>query len=87
MLGVAGLAGVAATGVLVARDQRQRGSYSPDEIRARLQARAAADASAPPPTSADHEPGVAAEPTETRRGRLLGRLPRRFTRQRPDAIH
>ncbi len=81
MLGVAGLAGVAATGVLVARDQRQRGSYSPDEIRARLQARAAAEANAAPPTAADQVPGVAAEPTEARRGgQLLGRLPRRLTR-------
>jgi hypothetical protein len=38
-LGVAGLAGVAAGGVIIARDQRQRAQLTPDEIRARLQAR------------------------------------------------
>jgi hypothetical protein len=39
VLGVAGLVGVAATGAVVARDQRRRSSYTPDEIRARLQSR------------------------------------------------
>jgi hypothetical protein len=38
-LGVAGLAGVAATGVVVARDQRQRTHMSPDDVRARLHER------------------------------------------------
>jgi hypothetical protein len=38
-LGVAGLAGVAATGVVVARDQRQRSHMSPDDVRARLHER------------------------------------------------
>ena len=38
-LGVAGLAGVAAGGVIIARDQRQRAQLTPDEIRARLQER------------------------------------------------
>ncbi|MCM3923505.1 hypothetical protein ND748_17780 [Frankia sp. AiPs1] len=86
MLGVAGLAGVAATGVLVARDHRERGSYSPAEIRARLQARAAADAGLAPLTPADQGPDVADEPVETQRGGLLGRLPSRFTRRRRRAI-
>jgi len=40
-LGVAGLAGVAATGVVVARDQRQRRQLTPDEVRARLRDRVA----------------------------------------------
>ena len=40
-IGVAGLVGVAAGGVLVARDQRRRNSYTPDEIRARLHQRLA----------------------------------------------
>ena len=40
-LGVAGLAGVAAGGVIIARDQRQRAQLTPDEIRARLQERVA----------------------------------------------
>lgn len=38
-LGLAGLVGVAAGGVLVARDQRRRNAYTPDEIRARLHQR------------------------------------------------
>ena len=40
-LGLAGLAGVAASGVLVARQERQRRAYTPDEVRARLHERAA----------------------------------------------
>jgi hypothetical protein len=42
LLGLAGLAGVAATGVVIARGERQRRAYSPDEIRSRLHERAAA---------------------------------------------
>jgi hypothetical protein len=38
-LGIAGLAGVAATGVIVARDQRKRTTLTPDEVRERLHAR------------------------------------------------
>ena len=41
LLGLAGIIGVAAGGVLVARDQRRRRAYTPDEIRARLQQRLA----------------------------------------------
>ncbi|MBS4730673.1 hypothetical protein MSM1_20940 [Mycobacterium sp. SM1] len=40
-LGLAGVVGVAAGGVLVVRDQRKRNSYTPDEIRARLRRRLA----------------------------------------------
>lgn len=40
-LGIAGLLGVAAGGVLIVRDERQRQAYSPDEVRARLRERAA----------------------------------------------
>ncbi|MFI0445295.1 hypothetical protein [Actinomadura sp. 6N118] len=36
VLGVAGLAGVAATGVVIARNERRRRAYTPDEIRQRL---------------------------------------------------
>ena len=39
MLGLAGLAGVAATGVVIARAERRRRAYTPDEIRERLHAR------------------------------------------------
>lgn len=38
-VGLAGVAGVAATGVVVARDQRRRRSFTPDEIRQRLHSR------------------------------------------------
>ena len=45
-LGLAGVVGVAATGAAIARQERQRRSYSPDEIRSRLHQRLAeADAS------------------------------------------
>jgi len=40
-VGLAGAAGVVAGGVLVARDQRKRNSYTPDDIRARLHQRLA----------------------------------------------
>jgi hypothetical protein len=39
VLGLAGLAGVAAGGVIIARQQRQRSQLAPDEIRARLHER------------------------------------------------
>ena len=47
VLGLAGLAGVAATGVVVARAERRRRSYTPDEIRARLHERVAEGAARP----------------------------------------
>ncbi|MEZ0342293.1 hypothetical protein ACAG25_20200 [Mycobacterium sp. pV006] len=40
-VGLAGAAGVVAGGVLVARDQRRRTSYTADDIRARLHKRLA----------------------------------------------
>jgi len=45
-LGLAGLAGVAATGAIIARDQRQRAQMSPEEIRERLRQRVAETESA-----------------------------------------
>jgi hypothetical protein len=39
LIGAAGLAGVAATGVVVARRRRAQRSYDPDELRERLHAR------------------------------------------------
>ena len=39
VLGVAGLAGVAATGAIIARDQRRRAKMTPDEVRDRLHQR------------------------------------------------
>ncbi len=41
LLGVAGLAGVTATGVVVARRRRTHREYDPDELRAKLHARLA----------------------------------------------
>ncbi|WP_174262326.1 hypothetical protein [Actinoplanes sp. OR16] len=37
--GLAGLAGVAATGVVIARAERRRRAYTPDEIRQKLHER------------------------------------------------
>ena len=41
ILGIAGFVGVAATGVVIARGERRRRAYTPDEIRLRLHERAA----------------------------------------------
>lgn len=38
-LGLAGLAGVAATGVIIARNERRRAQIGPDEVRERLRQR------------------------------------------------
>lgn len=46
MLGIAGVVGVTATGVAVARAERKRRAYRPEDIRARLHARHA-EAAAP----------------------------------------
>lgn len=40
-VGLAGVAGVVAGGALVARNQRRRNAYTPDDIRARLHQRLA----------------------------------------------
>lgn len=40
-VGLAGVAGVVAGGVMVARDQRRRNAYTPDDIRAWLHQRLA----------------------------------------------
>jgi hypothetical protein len=71
LLGLAGLAGVAAGGAVLARNERQRRAYSPDDVRARLHERAAPLAEPPEPAS----PTVA----ELRAGRThrLARLLRR----------
>jgi hypothetical protein len=52
LLGLAGAAGVAATGVAVARQQRQTEEYTPDELRDKLRSRLA-----------DAETPVAGEPS------------------------
>jgi hypothetical protein len=42
VIGLAAFAGVAASGALVARDQRRRAAYTPDQVRERLHERLAA---------------------------------------------
>lgn len=69
VLGLAGVVSVAATGVVIARDERRREAYSPEEIRARLHERY---------QSADVAPGEpTAEPAEgdgTGRARVHRRI-------------
>ena len=52
LLGLAGLAGVAATGVVVARNRRTQRDYEPDELRERLHHRLA-EVSGDQPQSAE----------------------------------
>jgi hypothetical protein len=51
-VGLAGVLGVTATGVAIARDERTRDEYTPDDVRARLRARAAQ--AGDPPEAAHH---------------------------------
>ena len=55
-LGLAGLAGVAATGVVIARDQRKRSELTPDQIRDRLHQRLGAEPEAGSPDLSDGQP-------------------------------
>jgi hypothetical protein len=55
VLGLAGFAGVAATGVAIAHAERRRRGYTPDEIRTRLHARYAEVSGAH--TAPPHEAG------------------------------
>ena len=71
LLGLAGLAGVAAGGAVLARNERQRRAYSPDDVRTRLRERHAQLEEAPAP-----ERVPAAELTAGRR-HVLARLLRR----------
>ena len=45
-VGLAGIAGVVAGGALVARDQRKRNAYTPEDIRTKLHQRLAESGSA-----------------------------------------
>ena len=53
VLGVASVVGVVATGVLVARDERQRRAYTPDEVRDRLRERVQRSEGEPPTTGGE----------------------------------
>jgi hypothetical protein len=55
-VGLAAFAGVAATGVMIARAERQRRSYTPDEIRHRLRQRHAERPAEPQPPPAGTRP-------------------------------
>jgi len=87
-VGLAGIVGVAAGGVVVARGERQRRSYSPEEIRTRLRARlseaataqSSVDLDASPPRRPDWAPDIAA-PSPRRRWPAI--RPRRWRRRRP----
>ena len=72
VLGLAGLAGVAAAGVIIAREQRQRAQLAPEEIRARLHERLAQAPTAPTWGTGPDAPVI---PTKRRRW-----LPRRRSR-------
>ena len=63
LLGIAGLAGVTATGVVVARRKRAQQEYDPDELRAKLHARLA-EASREGDGPAASGPGEGAGPAE-----------------------
>jgi hypothetical protein len=76
LLGLAGMAGVAAGSAVLVRNERQRRAYTPDDVRSRLHERAATLAEAPEP---EPEPGTgtAAELTAGRTHRLARLLRRR----------
>ena len=70
VLGLAGLAGVAAAGVIIAREQRQRTQLAPEEIRARLHERLE---QAPMARTWGTVADVSVSPTTPRRWLLLRR--------------
>jgi hypothetical protein len=79
IVGLAGVAGVAATGVAVVRSERRRRAYTPDDVRARLHQRVAAIAAI-----ADVAPVVslsAAQPDRFCRVRRLARKSLQFVRR------
>jgi hypothetical protein len=71
ILGLAGFAGVAATGVVIARAERQRRAYTPDQVRERLHARLAESSQPATP---------ALSPTKISRS-IPPLLPKRFGRR------
>jgi hypothetical protein len=78
VLGLAGLAGVAAAGVIIAREQRQRSQLAPEEIRARLHERLEQAPTAPTGATV---PDVPVGPTSLRRWH------QRRHRRRADPVH
>jgi len=78
-LGVAGLAGVTATGVVIARAERRRRAYTPDEIRDRLHQRLAEAPGREAPSG-----GRTDAETPPRRRCMNVRI---RLRSRPDVVH
>ena len=56
VLGLGAFVGVAATGVVIARDERRRRAYTPDEIRDQLHARLAEKSEGRPPADSRPQP-------------------------------
>ena len=56
VVGLAAFAGVAATGVVIIRDQRRRSAYTPDEVRDRLHTRLAEAPESGPAAGGEPEP-------------------------------
>lgn len=75
VLGLAGVAGVAAAGVIIAREQRQRTQLAPEEIRARLHERLEQTPTAP---TWGTVPDVDATPTARKRWFSRQAAPQRF---------
>lgn len=75
-MGLAGAAGVVATGVIVVRAERRRRAYTPEQVREQLHARFAQATEAGSAQTADREP--------TRTSRLRERI-RTLLRRRASA--
>jgi hypothetical protein len=73
-VGLASVVGVVATGAVVARSERQRRAYTPDEVRAKLHARL----DERPP-----EPPAPATPRRRRLGHVFTLKPSTAERRRP----
>ncbi len=74
-MGLAGAAGVVATGVVIVRAERRRRAYTPDQVREQLHIRyVQATAAEHPPTAPAPEPAVGI------RARIRERLRRRKSR-------
>jgi hypothetical protein len=71
ILGLAGFAGVAATGVVIARAERQRRAYTPDQVRERLHAR----------LDESSQPTIPAFPRTDKRRSIPPLLPKRIGRR------
>ncbi len=76
-VGLAGVAGVAATGVLITRAERRRAAYTAEQVRERLHARLAAAGSEPTAPAAVSAPRKSATVCRRARERWARRPARR----------